>query len=690
MLLSPSLVLLLACGEEPEPAPSVEEPADSCETQTWFLDADGDGYGGTRTLEACEAPSGYVADDSDCDDLDAEAFPGALSLFTDADGDGFGDPGSPVEACVWEEGLSEDASDCDDSAALTFPGADETCDGVDNDCDGLVDGLAVPGDFATIQEAVDAADDGGLVCVDAGTYEELVTIEDKAVRLFGAGSGLSVLEANGAASAALALDGADGARVVGFTIQGAAASLGAVRVDATAGAELEDLEITDNSCATYSCQGFALNIDLSIVDLVDVRVDENSADQGTSVSNYGYGAFRSNASDVVWLGGSVSANTFDVGYDGSTSGSSYSYAYGPIYVYNSVLVLQDVEILDNVVATTADSDDAYGYAYSNGPLYFYGSQVQLDEVVVEGNLIEATGSGGTYGNGVAQGGFIASVTRLDWTGGSLSDNRASAWGNAWAATYLANASQSVTRLVDLELSSNTAIAEAVQSTTCHGLYTYDSDIEWRRVDLRDNRLICEGPGYATALVHDYYGDSYRENVVVAGNQVQSGATTYALLNAWYHDATWSNATVHGNEVDASATYGLMNVWYGNSVGSLELHNSSVTGNTVTVDDSSSTYPAAAVLNGLYGAAIDLSYSDFHDNGSTSGASFVDYGSAFDPIGSDGNLDVAPGYTSTSGGPAAWDLTLASGSALIDAGSPSLEDPDGSVSDIGAYGGPEAW
>lgn len=56
----------------------------------------------------------------DDDDGDDEAV--------DADGDGF-----------------DEDEDCDDSDMLVFPGADETCDEVDNDCDGEIDeGLGEP------------------------------------------------------------------------------------------------------------------------------------------------------------------------------------------------------------------------------------------------------------------------------------------------------------------------------------------------------------------------------------------------------------------------------------------------------------------------------------------------------------------------------------------------------------------
>ena len=59
----------------------------------------------------------------------------------------------------------------------------------------------------------------------------------------------------------------------------------------------------------------------------------------------------------------------------------------------------------------------------------------------------------------------------------------------------------------------------------------------------------------------------------------------------------------------------------------------------------------------------------------------------DPTGSDGNISADPMYIDTSATDARyWDLRLDESSANIDAGDASLEDPDGSPSDIGAYGG----
>ena len=64
----------------------------------------------------------------------------------------------------------------------------------------------------------------------------------------------------------------------------------------------------------------------------------------------------------------------------------------------------------------------------------------------------------------------------------------------------------------------------------------------------------------------------------------------------------------------------------------------------------------------------------------------------DPAGTGGNTAVDPDFTDTSAtNPDDWDLTLSASSPLIDAGSPSIEDADCSVGDVGAFGGSQgAW
>ena len=136
-----------------------------------LYDGDGDGYS-------------YCA--SDCDDWDDSAHPGGTEVCDgadndcdgtidettecyDDDGDGYteeegdcndaNDQMSPGLPEIWDNGLDDDcdglvdygfgdadgdgvadwAGDCDDGDATVYPGAPETADGVDEDCDGTID-----------------------------------------------------------------------------------------------------------------------------------------------------------------------------------------------------------------------------------------------------------------------------------------------------------------------------------------------------------------------------------------------------------------------------------------------------------------------------------------------------------------------------------------------------------------------
>jgi hypothetical protein len=85
--------------------------------------------------------------DNDCNDLVDDDPETTVSLYADADGDGYGDPDDSIEGCT-VTGRVTDSSDCDDTDLLIYPGAEEFCDATDQDCDGdLADGFSdVDGD----------------------------------------------------------------------------------------------------------------------------------------------------------------------------------------------------------------------------------------------------------------------------------------------------------------------------------------------------------------------------------------------------------------------------------------------------------------------------------------------------------------------------------------------------------------
>jgi hypothetical protein len=100
--------------------------------QTWFEDVDGDGYYSGNLLISCNRPTGFKlaselvnTTDVDCDDSDADEFPGQ-TWYTDADGDNYG--GSSTVSCerptygfLLNELLGNGTDDCDDNDADEFP-----------------------------------------------------------------------------------------------------------------------------------------------------------------------------------------------------------------------------------------------------------------------------------------------------------------------------------------------------------------------------------------------------------------------------------------------------------------------------------------------------------------------------------------------------------------------------------------
>ncbi len=61
------------------------------------------------------------------------------TYYRDSDGDGYGDPEVYLTVCTQPSGYVSNSDDCSDSNALVKPGSEEVCNGIDDNCNDLVD-----------------------------------------------------------------------------------------------------------------------------------------------------------------------------------------------------------------------------------------------------------------------------------------------------------------------------------------------------------------------------------------------------------------------------------------------------------------------------------------------------------------------------------------------------------------------
>ncbi len=393
-----------------------DEDAYGCED--YYVDADGDGFGleGSSPRCLCEPEGDYTSKyPSDCNDEAAEAYLGAQEVcdgldndcdgevdgsgaedsslwYLDADGDGYGGYDA-VRDCEAPEGYVAESGDCDDENPYVNPGEPEHCDGIDNDCSSstdeedvatafadasMTDPIASSADLAT---ALASVPDGGVLAVCPGSYRGELSVEGDVTVVGVDGAEATELVGTGAKPVVRVLSGA--VTLSGLTITGGSGMIGG-GVDASrhdGSLVVEDCAITGNAATDGAGLALASTGGWS---LAGVTVSDNVASgQGGGILAASDGALE----------------------DVSVTGNSAESGGGIAVTEGANLAATDLAVSDNA-------------ATAGGGLWFDGAgTASLAGGAVTGNL--ATEGGGAY---LGEGAAVLSADSTDWGAGSTDND----------------------------------------------------------------------------------------------------------------------------------------------------------------------------------------------------------------------------------------------------------------------------
>jgi len=408
----------------------VIDPNTALDVRAWYRDSDSDGFGDPgESVSSCEDPGpAWVANNEDCDDSSGLTHPAAAEVcdgidndcdavvdpassedaptwFVDTDADGFGAADEHIRSCTEPDGSwSSGSTDCDDTDDRIHPGAEEFCDDIDSDCDG-VEADAIGTWYGVAEAPVDATPElaagffrrtemGTLKLCD-GTWTARLEFEVDGIS---SSLGTSLIEIQGLGDAVL--DGGDDGRLI--TVGGGISALeisdvtlqhgeadegGAIHAESL-DLSLNRVAITDSSA---SGRGGAIFLQEGSIELDEVDIWRNTSSghgahgagiylasgviDGSAVSlRYNTGSGMASGGAVYVVSGSV---TLD---DSSIVGNEASYKGGAIAILDGDLTLTDSEMEDNTASL-------------GGGAYVAGF-VDLSATLVDGN--QANFGGAVY------------------------------------------------------------------------------------------------------------------------------------------------------------------------------------------------------------------------------------------------------------------------------------------------------
>jgi hypothetical protein len=417
---------------------------------------------GTDALAANDGPTPFANDNDadgyeppfDCDDDDAQVYPGHGEFcngvdddcdgvvdedavdgdegYVDADGDKAGDSARPLVSCT-VPGWAPAGGDCDDADPARSPAFVETCNGIDDDCDGSVDGggFVGGGHHPTIQAAIVAAADGDTIVVCSGStqLEGSIVVDRDVTITTGEGDVPAVIDGSVVNASVFVVDGAD-LTLDGVTVRGGHGTKTQINLDfynvLRAGGAINALADAGGH-VTVRNSSFEDNAAMVGGAIAAYTLEVYDSTFTGNVADSGY--YLNAAGGAVWMAPfgtlSVERSTFE--------GNIAAYG-GAVETYSSSSVLIDVEAYDNS-ASVGGFLRAESYADPAVTVDLVRADIHDNTAVVGAGvaLIHASGTAdaGTLirdnDADLCAGLHVVSTPELElvsWTGGTLQANAA--------------------------------------------------------------------------------------------------------------------------------------------------------------------------------------------------------------------------------------------------------------------------
>ena len=435
--------------------------------------------------------------------------------------------------------------------------------------------------------------------------------------------------------------------------------------------------ITLTSMSIDSCEasyGGAIALDASSATLDSVSFSGNVAGER------GGAVYLESAAELSCDGCSFDANESDLGAAVAVDESSTFSDTDGIYE-NNVASSEGGAVWLRSPATFDGSEFADNVASDGGAIYAYGISDVLEILDATFTRNDAVGDGGAI--------LVDDDGELDVQGALFEENTAT---NGGAIAFEPGDSSWDLYVGESSFDANESDDDGAAVYVVRGDF-----IEFRETDFlrgsagQDGGALVVSSSQELSVTRCLFFDN--EATDYGGAAVESGTTDAS---------TWTNNLIVENGADNAAgilfedcedtSYVVNNDFVANDIGSAGAGVVWIEGGGVEflnniVSDNNGGYAIYCADTDVDGLS-DFFHNDFYDN--DGGGS--DFDGCTDPGTDDGNLEDDPAWRtapSWDGDETDDDYHLDTSSTLVDAGQTDVYDPDGSTSDIGAFGGPDA-